>query len=414
MSDPSDTPPSTGRTVSSVAFAKLGALLADSFDYKGFVDSVEKDRTFTSAQKTNIRDHFDPAREVAFDSNMPGYSLRSLVALGASVKLPAKGEELPEHTQEVLPASHEISQIWGDVWQQSLDHYGDKVERYEQKMDAKNPYRNYFTAYEGENKNYPKRLPTISIERGNDTINAYVYCPMIGGQVETVVTEGFVKHLSADEQRGVLLHEAQHALEPMLTNQEPSQFFGVLMPIIGQNTLNASNRHLERRADAHAARMGGAKELHSALTAIQSQGDAALTHSRSVMRHLHDNGFAFDTEKVTNKVMETRIAQDAESGRKTNTYTRIGEALDTKKLVRRDMEHANKVIAKSAQEAPDKGLGKVVGQLRETMQGLTATHPATEKRLANLERLAQADVSPKAPPPTPRNDEGNRNRGIER
>lgn len=373
--------------------AKLGDMLRDGFDHAGFVAAIGADTRLTPEAKTAIGEHFSPERAMKMDVYMPCMTLGEHLESGSDPRLrDGKQDHIPAGRLPA-PANHPITKTWNAVWNNTLEHYGDKVARYEKRMGE-------------QDAAYPRQAPQLNIEYGERHINASIYLCPTDNVLKAQVSEGFVQRLSAEEQRAVLTHEAQHAIEPVLARQQPDRFFGIIMPSAEKLTHNASSRHFERRADKHAARMGTGQELTSALLKMEGQLDDHTVHQQAVMEQLQNHGFALDASKITTVGINARIALDTEMGVKPDMMATMQQTRDIQESTVLQTDQLNKAIDTIAAKKPQKEMGTAIDKLRGAMQQMGASHPSTEKRVNRLERLT--------PPSTPNTLKSSPQQGAQR
>lgn len=367
--------------------AQLGNMLQDGFDHAGFVAAVQADSRLVPEAKAAIGEHFSPDRAMNMDVYMPCMTLGEHLESGSDPRLrDGKQDHIPAGRLPA-PADHPVTQTWNAVWNDTLDHYGDKVSRYEQRMGA-------------QQAAYPRQAPQLNIEYGERHIGASIYlCPM-DNVLKAQVSEGFIQRLTPDEQRAVLTHEAQHAIEPVLARQQPDRYFGIIMPSAEKLTHNASSRHLERRADKHAARMGMGGELASALLKMDTQLDDHTVHQQAVMEQLKNHGFALDAQKITTAGINARIELDTQMGVKPDMMVTMQQTRDMQESTTLQTDGLNKAIHTIAAQKPQQEMGTAIDKLRGAMKQMGASHPSTEKRVSRLERLAPPNTPnvPKTPP----------------
>lgn len=355
-------------------------LAADSFDFHGFAKAIRTDKTLSREEKINYRASFTPSSKVQLDLNHP------VSGLSAHVNSAMSSRWNPNQPDEPLAADHPLSKMWKEVWEQTTVHHAGEAALYQQRMAAKG------LTFEDMN-GYPAKTPPISLTHKIPGINAAAG-PSGNGGVEAIVTQEFMDKIPPEQQRAVLLHEAQHAFEPVLRGQQPFTAF-ILNKAKSMVTANSSTREWERRADEHAAKLGAGNEIVDFFDNMGKFGTERIASQHRLLEHLVDHGFAFDPKKIATALNQANIelhdmgVADSDFGHllppldKQINVAKLSERVDA---LNGSIVHAAKAGVQKEEKRPS-----FVDKIRHTIADKTADHPNHRERIAAVSKTEKCD-----------------------
>lgn len=321
--------PLAGRGKLQLGFAApLAVLLEDGFDYKAFRKAVKADDRLSDKQKNHTLAMFDPKARMMLpgENPIPGFTAHMEAGASREMRLPTDKQGWDRNSKRPLPDDHPISEMWKDVWQQTVVHYAAEATEYEQIMTAKGQ------PMLDDPNGYPAKAPPIYLMPKMSFINAAAGLSE-DGKSEAMVTAGFLEKLSPDQQRAILFHEAQHAFEPVLEGKAPMHAM-VQHAITSLLTSNHAARHWERRADEHAAKMGHGDAMESAFMQMEEEQKTDYLHRATVLRHLDDCGFKLSFDKVQDFMEAAAEAkQKIESGQAPGMAAHLSHSFQSDSLV---------------------------------------------------------------------------------
>lgn len=350
----------------------LGSFLAEGFDQAGFAEAIRRDDLFSAQEKEAITAYFTPSQPVEIFHDYAGDYPEALIEPAAYAP-PGDPLAMP-HRRPLIGHAH-IHDMWQDVWRESLHHYRDEI----------GDYRNAMAGRVDDQPSYPQELPELVHEKGTPEINACTMIPK--DKVKVVVSDGFLERYNGREQRAILLHEARHALAPALEGKSLMEW-----SVNATKRTSAQHQAEEFTADAHAARLGEAVPLQSALlTQEQEWMSVALKHHH-VRSHLGNHGFAFSPDAVASVLaVEAPPEKGAYSPDDFGfAFAGAGERLNAD-TVRDNTLQANRRIAEAAEQSRQQPLPAIIETLRASLHTPDGTHPPTQDRVAALTRQGGQD-----------------------
>ena len=175
--------------------------------------------------------------------------------------------------------------------------------------------------------------------------------------------------MSPEQQKAVLYHEARHALEPLVSQQEPHKY-AMQRINLSNLTLNYTTRKHEFVADEHATKMGYGEEFISALANLQEGIKESILPAKKVIdiskAEAVKNGFRADDKKIHN----------------TAEYQKV---VDNSKLLQLPL--AATLAAKAAASSINMTFSaNEPGKFIKTLEKLVSTHPTDAAREANIRK----------------------------
>jgi hypothetical protein len=343
--------------------------IAPHFDAAAFGRAVDES-PLSATLKHNLKAQVHPDATFYFSATEPARFLSGIMGNLTSPYVGTTAESLP---QRPLPGTEKI---WQEVWAETLDTYKEEITAYKQAIPPEQ--LRYGAAGEAS---YPDSVPPLGM-LNRLGINASISHPQAPKDtsaptdyVRAAVSSHFMTKLTPEEQRAVFFHEAQHAMEPVLTGQTPVEYRKA--HVAQKNHQYKYTQSMERRADAFSVNMGQADALNSALEKMAQEQHEVATHRKLVQGMLAKTGFSLDAA-ATYKLCEAHIIEQHRLSPSTQPVPELNVIAEKISDTTRTLNHEIKSVGHT------KGVGEVIHQLQAALRAGKTSHPKLDDRQQNL------------------------------